>query len=74
MGQRIIRRRINQHRHNIRAYPKGREGDLRVTWALAESKDERDGIERYLADELKPRFGEKWPKVDPVSVNLPAMG
>ena len=68
-----IRRRIHQHRHNIRAHPKGREGDLRVTWALVESRDERSGIERYLANELKPRFGKHWPKVEPVPVNLPEL-
>ena len=73
VGQGNIRRWIRQHRHNIRAYPKGREGDLRVTWALVESESERSGIERYLADELKPRFGKKWPRVEPVPVNLPQM-
>ena len=32
---------------------------------------ERSGIKRYLVDELKPRFGKHWPKVEPVPVNLP---
>ena len=73
VGQGNIRRRIRQHRHNIRAYPRGREGDLRVTWALVESRDKRLGIERYLADELKPRFGSQWPRVEPVWVNLPEL-
>ena len=73
VGQGNIRRRIRQHRHNIRAYPRGREGDLRVTWALVESREERSGIERYLADELKPRFGKQWPRVELIGVNLPLM-
>ena len=73
VGQGNIRRRIRQHRHNIRAYLRGREGDLRVTWALVESEDERSGIERYLADELKPRFGCNWPRVEPILVNLPSL-
>ena len=73
VGQGNIRRRIRQHGHNIRAYPRGREGDLRVIWALAESEDERSGIERYLADELRPRFGSKWPRVEPILVNLPEL-
>ena len=73
VGQGNIRRRIRQHRHNIRVYPRGREADLRVTWALVESEDERSGIERYLANELRPRFGKYWPRVEPVAVNLPQL-
>ncbi len=73
VGQGNIRRRIRQHRHNIRAYPIERQDDLRVTRALVESEDERSGIERYMADELRPRFGSKWPKVEPVPVNLPLL-
>ncbi len=38
-----------------------------------ESGDERSGIERYLADELKPRFGSKWPQVEPIPVKLPEL-
>ena len=71
VGQGNIRRRIRQHRHNIWAYPMGREGDLRVTWALVESGDERSGIGRYLADQLQSRLGHHWPKVEPIPVNLP---
>ena len=73
VGKGNIRRRIRQHRHNIRAYPWGREGDLRVTWVLVGSKYDRSGVERFLADELKPRFGSKWPKVEPIPVNLPEL-
>ena len=73
VGQGNIRRRIRQHRHNIRAYPRGREGDLRVTWALVESEDGRSGIERYLANQLKPRFGKHWPVVEPIPVNMPLL-
>ena len=73
VGQGNIRRRIRQHRHNIRAHPMGREGDLRVTWALVKSEDARSGIERYLANELKPRFGKHWPAVEPIAVDLPGL-
>lgn len=34
---------------------------------------ERSGIERYLADQLKPRFGSKWPQVEPIPVKLPEL-
>ena len=73
VGQGNIRRRIRDHRHHIQAHPRGREGDLRVTWALVESEDERSGIERYLANELEPRFGKHWPAVEPIPVNLPEL-
>ena len=39
--QRNMRCQIRQHRHNIRVYLRGREGDLRVRWALVESEARR---------------------------------
>ena len=44
-----------------------------MIWALVESEDERWGIERYPANERRPRFGKQWPAVEPVGVNLPLM-
>ena len=49
-GQGSMMFQIRQHRHNIRVYLRGREGDLRVRWALVESEARRSGIERYLSD------------------------
>jgi hypothetical protein len=31
----------------------------------------RDGIERYLAETLKPKVGEAFPQAPPIAVNLP---
>lgn len=31
----------------------------------------RDGVERYLADQLRPEIGMQYPAVAPISVNLP---
>jgi hypothetical protein len=43
---------------------------LRVTWAKV-GKEERGGVERYLADTLDPLEGDRWSNDDPVRVNLP---
>ena len=32
---------------------------------------ERDGIEKYLSMELNPEIGERWPRAEPISVNIP---
>ena len=44
-----------------------------MIWALVESEDEQSGIERNLANELKPRFRKHWPAVEPIPVNLPLL-
>lgn len=51
--------------------PGHRGSDLRVSWAPVESERDRRGIERYLADQLRPSMGYHWPKVEPIPVNLP---
>ena len=43
---------------------------LRVTWAKV-GKEQRGGVERYLADTLDPLEGDRWSNDDPVRVNLP---
>jgi hypothetical protein len=43
---------------------------LRVTWAKV-GKDERGGVERYLADTLRPLEGDRWSDDSPIAVNLP---
>jgi len=67
VGQGIIKDRIADHRTNrdITAY-----NDLCVTWAPLLSKY-RDGVERYLANSLKPKIGDTFPEVIPIEVNLP---
>ena len=47
-------------------------GILRFTWAELQA-GLRDGVERYLADALKPLAGRRYPDVVPIPVNLPAV-
>ncbi len=67
VGQGIIRDRLGKHRNDraITAYP-----SLLVTWAPVE-KNYRDGVERYLANTLKPKVGDAFPDTIPIAVNLP---
>ncbi len=53
---------ITRHERNGRV--------LRATWAKVR-KEERGGVERYLADTLRPLEGDRWSSDSPVPVNLP---
>lgn len=70
VGQGDIADRLEAHRKNptILAYRK--YGTLRVTWA-AVPVGQRDGVERYLADQWTPLVGDAFPDVDPIAVNSP---
>ena len=81
VGQGEIRERILYHRTNpqITAYrtiqqfpprPIPEFRPLYVTWAEVRIQDKRLGVERYLANMLKPLVGE-YPDVLPIQVNLP---
>lgn len=67
VGQGIIKDRIAEHRKNsaITKYD-----NLFVTWAPVPVQY-RDGVEKYLADTLKPIIGDAFPNVIPIAVNLP---
>ncbi len=67
VGQGFVRDRVADHRTN-RAVT--RYNNLYVTWASVPAIY-RDGVERYLADTLKPVVGDAFPDVTPISVNLP---
>ena len=69
VGQGSISDRLAVHRTepNIVQYnPFG----LFVTWARVDSTY-RDGIERFLANNLRPLEGIAHPSVNPIDVNLP---
>ena len=70
VGQGDIAKRIITHRgdHKILGYRS--YGGLWVTWAAVTSRS-LDGVERYLADQLRPRVGDKFPDAAPIPVNLP---
>lgn len=70
VGQGIIKDRISDHRENNQEILSYRNKDLYVTWA-ATDEYQRDGIERYLANTLKPLVGDEWPKKNPITVNIP---
>ena len=67
VGQGVIRDRLAAHRNNedITA-----PSSLFVTWAPV-NVAYRDGVERYLADTLKPVVGDAFPDADPIPVSLP---
>lgn len=69
VGQGDIKDRITAHRNDpdILAY---KNHGLYVTWASV-SPTFRDGVERFLADSLRPEIGDAFPSVMPTRVNLP---
>lgn len=69
VGQGVIRDRLRAHQSNLAVLAYASYG-LFVTWA-AVPKQDRDGVERYLAEYLQPLFGARYPSATPISVNLP---
>lgn len=67
LGSGIIKDRIATHRKDkaITAYK-----NLRVTWAKVNA-NQMEGVEKYLADTLKPAIGDAFPDRTPIPVNLP---
>lgn len=71
VGQGDVKDRIGAHRVDPRilAYRSYGAG-LFVTWAAVQAAY-LDGVERYLADQLRPLVGGRFPNVTPTPVNLP---
>jgi hypothetical protein len=67
VGQGIIKDRLAAHRNDSKITTCG---NLLVTWAEVQ-RSYRDGVERYLAEVLKPTVGDAFPDVVPIPVNLP---
>lgn len=70
VGQGIISERLEAHRSDP-IILQFRDGGLWVTWATVPNDDTRNGVERYLADQLRPAVGSAYPQVFPLAVNLP---
>lgn len=70
VGQGDIHDRLTAHRNDSAITTYNQSGLLMVTWAAVPA-GQMDGVERFLADRLKPLVGVHHPKVDPISVNLP---
>ena len=70
LGQGNIKDRIGKHRLDREILKHGATGTLHVTWADVPTSL-RNGIERFLANTLRPLVGDAFPLAQPVPVNLP---
>ena len=70
VGQGDIASRLQSHRGDSTILAYRSNGELMVTWAVVPA-NQMDGIERYLADTLRPAVGKLYPAVLPIPVNLP---
>jgi hypothetical protein len=71
VGQGLLAARLAVHQTEPTILAYERFGVLRVTWATVPAGSDRDRIERYLAETLKPLVGDRFPDVTPLAVNLP---
>jgi hypothetical protein len=71
VGQGVIKDRVACHRTDPTILAYARFGGLWVRWANLQPHW-LDGVERYLAETLRPLVGDRFPDVTPVQVNLPA--
>ncbi|UCD75617.1 MAG: hypothetical protein JSV91_01620 [Phycisphaerales bacterium] len=69
IGQGAIREKLTEHRGDVEVQQHD-DKLLMVTWA-AVPQAERDGVEKYLADELQPLLGDRFADRSTVEVNLP---
>ncbi len=69
IGQGNIGDRLKFHRHNSEVQKFGELGTLRVMWAAVQAH-QVDGVERYLAEYLKPLIANVRPDAAPIAVNL----
>ncbi len=62
---------LARHREEVVITRHQRSGRvLRVSWA-AVKKEQREGVEHFLAQTLQPLEGDRWSDDDPIQVNLP---
>ena len=70
VGQGNICNRLSAHRADTAITTYRRFGTLYVTWANV-AAIQRNAVERYLGDYLKPLVASRFPDVLPVAVNSP---
>jgi len=71
VGQGNIRKRLTEHRADPEiALHRPVRGELLVTWADVDSWH-RNGVERFLGEELSPLVGNRFPDAPRIEVNLP---
>ena len=69
VGQGNIRDRLTFHRRNPEVQKFAKLGALRVMWAAVPAH-QVDGVERYLAEYLKPLIANVRPDAAPIAVKL----
>lgn len=69
VGQGVIKDRLAAHREDQTVQVYAAAG-LSVSWAPVAARY-RDGVETFLAVQLKPLVGDRFPDVPPIRVNLP---
>lgn len=69
VGQGNIRDRLKFQRRNPEVQKFAKYGELRVMWAAVPGH-QVDGVERYLAERLRPLIGDVRPDATPIAVNL----
>ena len=70
VGQGVIKDRLADHRDNSEITAYSKQGTLYVTWA-GTTENDRNGVEAYLGDRLKPLVGDRFPDAEFIKVNLP---
>ncbi len=70
IGQGDIVSRLGEHKNDSEILAYRSQGVLRVTWAAVPAA-QRDGVERYLADQLPPLIGDVFPDAEAIAVSAP---
>ena len=70
VGQGDVKARLQVHRGNHQINDYARSGTLYVTWASVQAY-QKDGVERYLANQWSPLVGDAHPQAEPIAVNSP---
>ena len=70
VGQGNVADRLREHQNDPAILDYKKRGDLYVTWASVD-RFQRDGVERYLADQYDPLVGDRYPSSKGIAVNSP---
>lgn len=70
LGQGYIGQRLATHRKDKAVMAYHTSGVYYASWIIPPAAF-LDGIERYLAEKLRPLVGDAFPDVAPIAVNLP---
>lgn len=69
VGQGLVNPRLTNHRNDKQILAYSHHG-LYVTWAVV-AQSYLDGVEKFLAENLNPLIGDRFPDAHPVAVNFP---